>query len=209
MTYTRIMRRFLRLGHSELVAYLQTVLNRVAERADLSDKAKKEAALLRELTTAMYQVHCSWVARKGELTMVARKKVVRQVQRLLNDLELDINSRDLPAEEQQLLVSSLSLKPRMYRRGRLTTRQLQAQAGSATGSVRLRTRGQALMHEWWYSADIIHYSNPVLLPPTVVANTMVTGLGRGSYAFFCRTYRKNEPPVVEGPVIFVLLGIGI
>jgi hypothetical protein len=201
MSYIRILRRFLRLGHAPLISYLQTMLNRVSERTDFNEEVKEDAARLQELVKAMDQVACSMVARKGELTLVARKKVVRQVQVLLRTLEIDINSRHLPEAEEQLLIHSLGLKTR-EKRGPLATRKLCAQAGKETGSVRLRTRGQALMYEWWYSTDINHFSNPVYLPPSVVANTVAQGLPRGTYAFFSRTHRKNEPPMVEGPILY-------
>jgi hypothetical protein len=197
----RILRRFLRMGHSPLITYIQSVLNRVSERDDFSDRLKQGASRLQELLQEMNAIHCSGVPHKGELTVAARKKVEEEMRMLLGTLESETRRLKLEPAEAQLLIHSLGLKTRATR-GPLTPRQLLALAGPEKGSVRLRTRGQALMYEWWYSADTIHFSNPIQLPYTVVARTEVKGLDRGIYAFFCRTYRRNEPPLVEGPVKF-------
>lgn len=200
----RITIEFTKLGNTRFVAFLKTMLNKVLITLQFSPVLKAKATELKKEVELLDTIATSGTANKAELAQAQRKKVTDDVKDLIHLIESEVrNLPEMTAEEKLALIHGLDFNTRkLTRQG---PRSLKAKAGTKIGSVMLTTQGNADFYDWWYSKDTVNFSNPVELDTTALSRTEVAGLERGLYAFFARAHRKNEAPVVEGPVVFAVI----
>jgi hypothetical protein len=61
-------------------------------------------------------------------------------------------------------------------------------------------------HQWYYSTDLVNFSNPVHLPVSSKASILAPGLTPGvKYAFFHIAVAPGAEQVVEGPVFLMVI----
>jgi len=188
------------MTNARLLVFFNALFEALSKAVFFSAELKSKSQSVQEEVTFLEKS----MASKATANIIAgqREKVDNSISVLLSMIELEVNKSNLPEREKAELLTGLGLKPRDKRRN--LQRQFRVQAGEKKGSARLSARGSAVVHEWWYSTDLENYSNTVALDATTVANTEVTGLTRGTYAFFHKVKRKNMPTEIEGPVLFVV-----
>jgi hypothetical protein len=201
---SRIAFEFTKLGNARFVAFLKTMLNQVLNTLHFSTGLKAKATELKTEVELLDSIATSSTINRAELAQAQRRKVTDDVKDLIHLIESEVrNLPEMTAEEKLALIHGLELKTR--KQSRPGFRTLKAKAGTKVGSVMLTTQGNADFYDWWYSKDTVNFSNPVELETTALSRTEVVGLERGLYAFFARAHRKNEAPVVEGPLVFAVI----
>jgi hypothetical protein len=199
----KITLEFLKLGNAKFLSFIKTMLNQVLATLSFSKELKAKATELQASALEMDSIDTSNTANKAELLRVQRAKITKDISLLISKIEDEVNTMSFTEEEALALMHSLGFKVRKPRQ--TAQRTLKAKAGNASGKVMLSTRGKADVYDWWYSTDLINFSNPVRLDSTGAGKTEVTGLTRGTYAFFAKAHYKSEAPVVEGPVTYTVL----
>jgi hypothetical protein len=194
---------FLKLGNMKFLAFIQTMLNQVLATLSFSKELKAEATALQDSATAMHSMATSNTPKKAELVQGQRKKLTKDLRLLIKSIEREVTMMSFSEEEGLALIHNLGFKTK--KQTLPMTRTLKIKASNEIGKVMLSTRGNADSYDWWYSTDLINFSNPVRLDSTGVAKKEVSGLTHGTYAFFAKAHRKDEAPVVEGPVTYTVL----
>jgi hypothetical protein len=61
-------------------------------------------------------------------------------------------------------------------------------------------------HEWWYTADLVNFTNPTRIPSTKNAKATAGGLLSGTrYAFFHMAIEGDVDNVTDGPVFLMVI----
>jgi hypothetical protein len=78
-----------------------------------------------------------------------------------------------------------------------------------SGMVKLgapANKGSRGAHQWYYTTDLVNFTNPVFLPATSPAKTQVGGLVAGTkHAFFHIAVVSGSENVVDGPIFLMVI----
>ncbi len=136
---------------------------------------------------------------RNDTIRTARAALESQLTILANLVENVANAPSVLDINREGIVHSAMMKVKAKpNRGK---KKFEAMHTELSGSIRLVAEGSANAHLWEYTEDIEKYTNRISTEPTTVANTIISGLVRGTeYALFHKAITPNGPNVWEGPV---------
>ena len=192
-------------SNAEIIASAGRIIANMTDNPSFTaDEIKKQMAIvetqLKKLSTTMSKpVYES----KTADTAVIRHFLIRELTILANKVEAIANSSSTPDGERistvhsaGMEVKSPSIRPK---------RVFMAVNGPISGSVKLVAEGGAKANEWQYTTDVVNHTNRVAIQSTTRASTEITGLEKGTYAFFHKAIYPGKMMDWEGPFILTVV----